>query len=689
MAEVSRMTLKILYSLDDGTSGSYLARSKKPHEVRVANIPNPSSPTDSELKLRIGAVNLSFVLDEIQLNSPEVMEIYTNRPSINNDVVMDYNLYYHDICEANEPLVSLGLLSKIRSNLQKQTQDKLTTINEDTTPEDDGDEELDEYDDEFMVIGRVCSNFSAMLRRTYSNASKKRKQNKNDENNSESVATPETLEVKLKLKRVVTNRPKEMPEIPKVSTPSVKPQRYAPPTITTVAKSVRVNKRQTNPKPAPKAIRTQSLPIWDTRLNPAGSGFMKTSIAHKIYMADRQTENLGKQQQQQQKQESHPDALTYEINSLQPDNSVQKIKVDDAISKRFDFMNKKKDTATNNITIMKHSTASTKKSTKKVTKASRTKSGKILPTMATMQISQTVPSPLTTIANGLSETITGKTPCDEDDDIITSANNNNNNNSSSNKENIPPPIDNENISRDMYTNLLNFNENSIDWLNEFNDATKGLDLVGMMEPPSNTTPMAMTNLTNSKNTPRDIPTVEDMDRTSPIDTLSMPLMELDQAGKIHNIRNNEKSIENGTLTNMRKKSTGGSTKSKVTTCHDQLRRLPLLSGQQKEFIDIASAMPADVTVPNSDATVLVSYSKSEDEGNEEDEEEDESSNKRHGIMPSSPGMMFGYKPTLNEDEDEENDDYEGDDIFSSFVNGSNDGVSHDTPATNNCSSDPK
>lgn len=410
--------------------------------------------------------------------------------------------------------------------------------------------------------------------------------------------------------------------------------------------------------------------------------------------AVQQQQQQQQQQRQQQRQEKHSNALTYEINSSQSDNSEHKIKVDDAISKRFDFMNKKKDNSTNSITTMKPTSISTtKKSNKKVTKASRTKSGKILPTMATMQISQAVPSPLTTITSGLNETITGKTPCDDDNEII-------NNNNSNNKENIPPPMDNENMSRDMYTNLLNFNENTIDWLNEFNDATKGLDLVGMMEPPSNTTPMAMANLTNSKNTPRDIPTVEDMDRTSPIDTLSMPLMELEQAGKLQNVgvnasRNNEKSNENGTMTDMRKKSTSGSNsntvtmKHKVTSCHDQLRRLPLLSGQQKEFVDIANVIPADATVPNSDATVLVSYSKSEDEANEEEEEEEDNSNKRHGIMPSSPGMMFGYKHTLHGNQDDENDNYDGDDIFSSFVNGSNDGVSHDTPATNNCSSDPK
>lgn len=668
MAELSRMTLKILYTLEDGSNGSYLARSKKPHEVRVAHMPNPSAPNDSDLKLRIGAINLSFVLDEIQLNSPEVMEVYSNCQ--NSDSVMDYNLYYHDICEVNEPLVSLGLLSKIRSKLEKCKNDKMNTIKE-----EEDDEDIDDFeDDEMIIIGRVCSNFSAMLRRTYSNASKK----KNKDSVQSVPSTPETLEVKLKLKRVITNRPPERQDHSKISLNStIKTQQYATPTMTNIPKPVRVTKRQTNPKPAPKAIRTQSLPIWDTRVNPAGSGFIKTSIAHKIYMADRQTETLSKQQ----RLDTHPDALTYEINSLQPDNSVQKIKVDDAISKRFDFMNKKKTSGSN----VKNST---KKSSKKITKATRTKSGKILPAMSTIHIPQAGSPSLHTIA-AANNTPTGKTPCD--DDIMIA-----------NKENIPP-LSEHNTTRDMYANLLNFNDNSIDWLNEFNDVSKGLDLVGMMDPPTNSTVNTPTIIntnnhtqTTTKNTPRDIPTVEDMDRTSPIDTLSMPLIELDQAGK----STSEKTMQNSTNKIMRKKSVSGKP-GKMTTCQDQLRRLPLLSGQQqqqhvsqtKNYMDLSAVIPSDMIIPNSDATVLVNYSP-EEEGEENDDDE----NKNHGIMPSSPGMMFGYNKNAsthmdvkidNNSDDEDDEEPNNNDIFSSFVGNSNGMLDHDSPATNNCSSDPK
>ncbi|KAG0668167.1 hypothetical protein C6P45_004957 [Maudiozyma exigua] len=673
------MTLKILYTLEDGSNGSYLARSRKPHEVRVATMPNPSAPNDSDLKLRIGAINLSFVLDEIQLNSPEVMDVYSNCK--NGDSIMDYNLYYHDICEVNEPLVSLGLLSKIRSKLEKFKNDKMSTIKEE---HDEDEADIDDFeDDEMIIIGRVCSNFSAMLRRSYSNASKK----KNKDNADTVTSTPETLEVKLKLKRVITNRPPERPEQSKnISNSTIKTQQYATPTMTNIPKPIRPTKRQTNPKPAPKAIRTQSLPIWDTRMNPAGSGFIKTSIAHKIYMADRQTETLSKQQ----RQDTHPDALTYEINSLQPDNSVQKIKVDDAISKRFDFMNKKKNTVSN-----PKNTA--KKSSKKVTKATRTKSAKILPAMSTIHIPQAGSPSLHTVT-AVNDTPTGKTPCD--DDIMLA-----------NKENIPP-ISEHNTTRDMYANLLNFNDNNIDWLNEFNDVSKGLDLVGMMDPPTNSTvdtPIIInTNNpthTTTKNTPRDIPTVEDMDRTSPIDTLSMPLIDLDQAGK--------PVIEKPTQhpTNKQRKRSVSGKQTKMTTCQDQLRRLPLLSGPQqqqqqqmqsaKHYMDLSGVIPSDMIIPNSDATVLVNYSPEEEENDDDDND-----SKRHGIMPSSPGMMFGYNKNASthmdvkidnnsEDDDEEDGDDDDDekqndnDVFSSFGGNSNGMLDHDSPATNNCSSDPK
>ena len=135
MSELSQMTLKILYTLDNGSNGSYLARSRAPKQVRVANIPSPF-PTDSneQTELRIGAIHLKTILHEIYLNSPEVLDHDTLKDGY------DYNLYYRDICEVDEPLVSLGLLSGLRKKFHKNSPYQYTENNM-------GEEESEERDE--------------------------------------------------------------------------------------------------------------------------------------------------------------------------------------------------------------------------------------------------------------------------------------------------------------------------------------------------------------------------------------------------------------------------------------------------------------------------------------------------------------------------------------------------------------
>ena len=83
------MTLKVLYTLDDGRNNNYLARSSQPVQVRVATIPMPcishsnnstgvnQSNTIVMLTIstfmKIGAVKLSHVLREIRSSSPELL----------------------------------------------------------------------------------------------------------------------------------------------------------------------------------------------------------------------------------------------------------------------------------------------------------------------------------------------------------------------------------------------------------------------------------------------------------------------------------------------------------------------------------------------------------------------------------------------------------------------------------------
>lgn len=181
MSADTRMTLKILYSLDNGAAGSYLARSKTPHLVKVLNIPDPNAVPvgrmvtegDGMAMLRVGAVHISSVLQEIYNNSPEVLS------ALDSGCGQDYNLYYRDICETDEPLVSLGLLSHIRKTVDSDKKELAGN---------DADEDLDE---DFVVTGRVCSNLSALLRRSYSGMSRK-----------VSSTPQETLEVKLRFTKI-------------------------------------------------------------------------------------------------------------------------------------------------------------------------------------------------------------------------------------------------------------------------------------------------------------------------------------------------------------------------------------------------------------------------------------------------------------------------------------------------------
>lgn len=662
MDDFSAMTLKILYSLDDGSNGSYLARSKKPQRVRVANIPNPCENGSDSKTLRIGAVNLSAVLNEIYLNSPEVLANYTYSHGY------DYNVYFKDVCETDEPLVSLGILSKIRTKLGKQSNNGFFIEEYDEEEEEEEEEDDDDDDDESLIVtGRVCSNFAALLRRSYSTTSSKKKNSVSD-----NVTTPETLEVKLRFTKIIASKQNmgittsqsvgeqksitEPLQIQQHAQHSKTMNKYPQPQIkqyvTPKMRAGKITKRQTNPMPAPKAVRTQSLPIWNIRQNTngPGAGTLRNSIAHKIYLADRQTDlhsstnatsNTGNTTQQ----------LAYEINTLQQDNTVHKVKIDDSVSKRFDFMNKKK------VTTETKPKKTAKKHRAKTVKHSSTK----------------------TPNNGSSENISyndqlqnAQNPTPSDDMEI-------------DKENIPPmrnmatmksaeptPIDttatdnsgtvtthnnNSNAIKELELNLLNFNENDINWLQEFpnNGSDFNFDPTnpssdGMMPPSAllqnattqaknsnkNSATSVVTAPANNRLTPRDAQTLIDMDRTSPIDTLSMPLMDLDPS--------------NGHRSN-------------VPSCQEQLRRLPLLAPtkkNQRNSVDI-----------NSEETMLVNYSTPDKRNNEDEEEEEEEEGKKNQrIMPSSPSMMFGYR--------------EDDDIFSSFVNHDTNGSNEDaenTPAT--------
>ncbi|SCU80939.1 LAME_0B05072g1_1 [Lachancea meyersii CBS 8951] len=306
------MSLKVLYTVDNEAS-SYLTRSKTAVDVRVENI---SSPNNDGSQIKIGMVELNDVLDEICASSPELF-------SIGMDANVDYNVYCKDICEVDEPLVSFGLLSKLRRDPQTRS----TSASE-------------QHTDWPLVIGRVCSNFSAMLR---------------FQNQDADSASQRTLEIKMRFSKVATANSSRRSSIsgkhiplPMARMPSSANSANSNTLAKRLSKTTELckphehtapltGKRQTNPKPAPKAVRTQSLPIWDQTKNNQFA-LPTNSIAHKIYLADRAAKeaDLAPRQTQDSKRP------VFQISSLQHDNTVQKTKIDDSVSKRFDFITKKK-----------------------------------------------------------------------------------------------------------------------------------------------------------------------------------------------------------------------------------------------------------------------------------------------------------------------------------------------------------
>lgn len=911
MADFVDMTLKILYTLDDGTntsnSISYLARSKKPQRVRVVSIPNPNdlysnnniinhnkinkfnttittnnnnhhkndsnadrtnnnniyinngsninekfnglNTNDCDINLNVGLINLSTVLKEIYTSSPEVLQIDNDNNNSSNsnvhtqinrgeDIRIDYNVYYKDICEVNEPLVSLGLLSDIQSRLNKlrrhnnnsnnnnnnngnkrfrksnndNNNNNLTEIQEENDEniivigEDDissntntgsvdnidvqegleeqeydnnndnnnGDNadnsENEDYEDEdededLIVTGRVCSNFSALLRRSYSNShnsmNNKNNNSSNTKKNSKKDLCMNTLEIKLKFSKIIV--PKKSKYIPRASTIArrqntmvISPLSITSPTVSTAVRTAtsetsstpqysvpslpkKINKivkqkRQTNPMPAPKAERTQSLPIWNLSASGLSLRNGKTSIAHKIFMADRLMEehnsnsNLSSTYPRTQ-------MFTYEINSLQNDNTVQRNIVDDSVSKRFDFMNKK----LNNNNSNGNSPLNVGGITAKQTSTKTKKSKAIKKPKARSKSTNTTASKNKKRSQSQSQ----NTPILINDSFVTV---------DSNKENVPPLnniIDNDDNNNanmapiaermdtkpidpihtdqlDLYS--LNFDENVLNW---FEDVTKNQsDNKETMTPAfifdndtlkfnsiivdhssknhynsNNSTSNTNTN-TNNTVTPRDI--IDDPDRTSPLDTLSMPLMELEETRPgLANLNSEDGLVHNCHNTGLNQKD-----RKHITTCQEQLNRLPILAPSHSNLSQLNSNNNnnksrvirnglADTPKESnnmddavgSEATILLNYNTSpinilpndnSSKGNlrninnykSNNDEFDEEEKKRQRILPSSPSMIFEYRSaslqTDENDSDNEDDEHMTPDLFTKFINQNND-----------------
>ncbi|KAL6942427.1 hypothetical protein ACO0QE_003602 [Hanseniaspora vineae] len=171
----------------------------------------------------------------------------------------DFNVYYKDITEDNEPFVSLGLLSNLQSV---------------KTPIDDpvANSTTKYYNEIFqdpncpLVFGRICTNFSSFIRA--------------NGNASGNAYTNDILEIKLRFSRAQGTLGKGHISNYNASHPTAYSTNTAPIKTTSTTRRnssnavkpvpVRKTKRVTNPRPAPKATKTQSLPIWNnSMMNPA------------------------------------------------------------------------------------------------------------------------------------------------------------------------------------------------------------------------------------------------------------------------------------------------------------------------------------------------------------------------------------------------------------------------------------
>ncbi|XDT03026.1 Hypothetical protein J6898_00829 [Nakaseomyces glabratus] len=679
MSADTRMTLKILYSLDNGAAGSYLARSKTPHLVKVLNIPDPNAVPvgrmvtegDGMAMLRVGAVHISSVLQEIYNNSPEVLS------ALDSGCGQDYNLYYRDICETDEPLVSLGLLSHIRKTVDSDKKELAGN---------DADEDLDE---DFVVTGRVCSNLSALLRRSYSGMSKK-----------VSSTPQETLEVKLRFTKIyntaslkpdnevkvrrVTKEP-SLPQ-PKVveTTPIVNQpkqvinrnkgrvvtkhvqQMNAPPLG---AANVNTNRRQTNPMPAPKAKRTQSLPIWNLKPGGSNNSYLKNSIAHKIYMADRQLDNSSN--------------TTTVSNSVAEHES--KPTDDDKVSKRFDFMLSKKKGNSGNKNVTKKSSSNSKKTTEKDNQ-SQNKSVKKAKAKTTefrkpsLSINQDFNLPY---PNLLGET----TP--QADLFI----NNKINDDINDKENIPPHSDSDNYDISSELDMIAFDnmtmKGDMNWLNtydafEYQNAHLNLqNSKGFNSTPQDANTCNTVNIENddddeiSAGTRMDDVNINsdgyrskssayaqtDIDKTSPIDNMSGSAItnlnrnsaDVDKKDKNKMVLNIEVDDDDDEDDNMNANTTSAAAMNSTPIEQSSIRKV---------------------------STTRRSISTIQEEDQDEADEDKRMSKKRKTI-PSSPSMMFSYHDGSPSSEITN-------ELFTSFINNGIEGEedNQDTPATICPSSDP-
>ncbi|AMD21401.1 HER122Wp [Eremothecium sinecaudum] len=633
---LSQMTLKILYTVDNEPN-YFLARSKMLLPVSVESVPSNSSHLKSPL--RIGVIELSHVLNVVYKSSPELFPFDNSTLDTTRDC--DYNVYFKDVVEADEPFVSLGLLSKLRNNAYLEQEQLLDGKNQ--------------AEDTPLVIGRVCTNFASLLTMS----------------GNGNPSRHETLEVKMKFSNVNSSTSTRKSSFSKAQ-PAKRMNSYAgfipasgvtkPAPIPTAANGAitKSKKREMNQMPAPKAFRTQSLPIWE---NPKYGGIRGGTIAHKIYMADRSKESSSCQQFLPQSgigQERRP---TYQVTSLQSDSTVTRFHIDDSVSKRFEFMNKPKakkpssyqQKPPNNISSFGYPQAKKHTYKHKPVSAARNSIERPNSSSASNSKQENMSKEFNIISDEMSlqDMVHPLQHQDKNDESIFELANAQVNTSEivSDKENVPPIADStpqpslQIEMEDFFSfDLENVKHSEDEWLQGMFGTPRDVNTC-------NTIPIEEDNeddqgsiaLTHSGETglsasatKRQTDFVYDTDRTSPIDTLSMPIMDLEPSAN---------------------------QQARFVSCADQLKRLPLLSGGKCASTEKHTPADDELADEDDDATSPVEQVSTSPANprsapqisenshkrttfhdmcsdSDDDDEDNLQSIKKRKAMPSSPTSMY-------------------------------------------------
>ncbi|CCE64388.1 hypothetical protein TPHA_0H01830 [Tetrapisispora phaffii CBS 4417] len=599
-----KLHIKIVFILDgeNNTCNTYMTQSKVPKEVQIINMTKEFiKHTDGVTKL--GLIPVIEVLDEIQQSSPEI---------INNSLEengFDYNVYYKDISEQDEPFVTLGLLSTIKKNIKLLKNDDKTIKSESKKLELTQTENI-------LLMGRIKQDIKQFLRQ---------KNNKSVKRNS----NHECLEIKMKFVRVFSvncRKPPASSSILPITKANRQPLKLQQAINTTF-------ERHTNPMPAPKAVRTQSLPVWKQALsntNYNGVGLPTNSLAHRIYMTDRQGEQNSK----------NIPKLAYSTTTMKENTHKHSQEVSNDIQNRFNFINQKKKSSNIRPTNITKSNIPTT-----INNESRRNSYKLnQPYKKNVERSDNIGKSSKSYnkikkTNKLEVKLSG---LDKNSQIYQHNEsqfpvNDTSQTIPENKENIPPISEVALLGFDIddFAKLQNNGESNVDWLvdgsyfdqkfvdEHFNSLLEQKHLVTGAS--DNRLYIKADNEKIESKVKED--TTSDVDRTSPIDTLSMPLMELNQKDASH--------ID--------------------TSCQEQLKKLPILISRKKEDMELISNMALE----DNEATSILEHSSSSPHNQITASEEKmdifyaTKINEKRVTMASSPAKNSNYSGTSSDVEPNE------------------------------------